>query len=202
MSENTENGPETTVVLDADGIRDVVHRMAQEIVAETEDLPRTALLGVLSRGRPLAERLAKEIERISDVRLKVGSLSTRLYRDDLRSGKAGGIMGATGTHFDFDVNDVLVIIVDDVLGTGRTARAALDEIMDYGRPRRIQLACLVDRGLRELPIQADYCGWSLSTRREDHVRVLLRETDDQDAVLLERGDAKPQPAGPDAEGEQ
>jgi len=176
---------ELTVVLDADAVASALHRIAQEIVAHNEDLHSLALMGVLKRGRPLADRIASDIERMTGARPPVGSLATTLYRDDLRSGKIAATVGNV-THFDFDVEGLTVVLVDDVLSTGRTIRAALDEIIDYGRPRRIQLACLIDRGLRELPIQADYLGWSLATTYEDHVQVKLQEIDGEDVVLLER----------------
>ena len=178
---------ERTIVLDAAAVRDAIHRLAQEIVASNDEVGTVALLGVLRRGRPMADRIAGHIAQMTGLHVPVGSLSTRLYRDDLRSGRAGGLSVGEGTHFDFDVDGKTLVIVDDVLSTGRTVRAALDEIMDYGRPRRIQLACLVDRGLRELPIQADFLGWSLATTHADHVSVRLAETDGEDAVLLERG---------------
>jgi pyrimidine operon attenuation protein/uracil phosphoribosyltransferase len=194
MTDANANPRENTVVLDAAAVGDCVHRLAQEIVNENEDLATVALLGVLKRGRPLADRIAAAIGSMTGARVQIGSLSTRLYRDDLRSGRAGGFTGGAGTHFDFDVDGLNLVIVDDVLSTGRTCRAALDEIMDYGRPRRIQLACLVDRGCRELPIQADFLGWSLATHPDDHVRVRLQETDGEDAVLLERA-GTPEPEG-------
>lgn len=187
MTNASSEAGERTIIMDADLIRSSVHRLAQEIVAENPDIHSVVLLGVLKRGRPLADRIAREIKEMTGVSVPVGSLSTRLYRDDLRSGRVSGITGTTGTHFDFDVDGRNVVIVDDVLSTGRTVRAALDEIIDYGRPRRIQLACLVDRRLRELPIQADFLGWSVETRPADHVSVRLVETDGEDVVLLERG---------------
>jgi pyrimidine operon attenuation protein/uracil phosphoribosyltransferase len=177
---------ELTVVLDAGAMDAALLRIAQEIVFNNEDLHAVALMGVLKRGRPLADRLAAHIEKMTGQRLRVGSLATTLYRDDLRSGKVAASVGIHVTHFDFDVEGLTVVLVDDVLSTGRTIRAALDEIIDYGRPKRIQLACLVDRGLRELPIQADYLGWSISTTYDDHVQVKLKEIDGEDVVLLER----------------
>jgi pyrimidine operon attenuation protein/uracil phosphoribosyltransferase len=181
--ENRENG-DSTVVLDADAMRAAIHRVAQEIVAANDDLSSVVLLGILSRGRPLAERLATEIEKMTGTSPKVGSLSTALYRDDVRSGIRTASLGSV-THFDFDVEGATVVLVDDVLSTGRTVRAAMDEIIDYGRPKYIRLACLVDRGLREVPIQADYLGWSLATKPDDHVFVRLMESDGEDIVLLE-----------------
>jgi pyrimidine operon attenuation protein/uracil phosphoribosyltransferase len=195
MSE-AEQSPETTVVMDAEAIEAALRRIAQEIAAENENAEAVALLGILSRGRPLAERLAAHIEAMTGAKPRVGSLATTLYRDDLRSGRLPATVGAE-THFDFDVDGITVVLIDDVIAAGRTIRAALDEVMDYGRPRRIQLACLVDRGLRELPIQPDYLGWSLGTTPDDHVAVRLREIDGEDVVLLERMPG----GGPDEERE-
>jgi len=141
----------------------------------------------LRRGRPLADRLALAMEAIGGVAPRVGSLATTLYRDDVRSGVRGVKPGAGETYFDFSVENQTVILVDDVISTGRTIRAALDEVMDYGRPKAIRLACLVDRGLRELPIRPDYLGTSLATASEDHVMVQLEEIDGEDAVLLTHG---------------
>lgn len=173
-------------MLDAEAMDTALVRLAQEIVANNEDLHSVALMGILKRGRPLADRLAAHIDNMTGQCVRVGSLATTLYRDDLRSGKNVASVGTHVTHFDFDVEGLTVVLVDDVLSTGRTIRAALDEIIDYGRPKKIQLACLVDRGLRELPIQADYLGWSISTKYEDHVQVKLKEIDGEDVVLLER----------------
>lgn len=142
------------------------------------------LLGILSRGRPLADRIAQRIEFISGTAPRVGSLATTLYRDDIRSGKVTPKLGGSETHFDFDVDGNSIVLVDDVLNSGRTVRAALDEVMDYGRPSRIQLACLIDRGLREVPIQADYLGMSIQTLGSDHVQVKLEELDGEDSVVL------------------
>lgn len=187
MSGDYASKNELTVVLDTGGMDAAIRKIAQEIVASNPDLEHVALMGILKRGRPLADRLAVEIERLTKHRLRVGSLATTLYRDDLRSGKMAATVGTHVTHFDFDVEGLTVVLVDDVLSTGRTIRAALDEIIDYGRPKRIQLACLIDRGMREFPIQADYLGWSVSTTSDDHVQVKMREIDGEDVVLLERG---------------
>jgi len=176
---------EQTVVMDAEAVTAAIHKMAQEITHANPDVHSVALLGILSRGRPLAQRLATHMREMTGTEPRVGSLATTLYRDDMRSGRRA-LTGGNGTHFDFDVDGLTVILVDDVIAAGRTIRAALDEVMDYGRPARIQLACLIDRGLREVPIQPDYLGWSLATEPNDHVSVRLAETDGTDAVLLER----------------
>lgn len=187
---DAERQVERTVVMTADTIAASIHRIAQEIVHDNSSIETVALLGILRRGRPLADRLAAEIETMTGTRPQVGSLATTLYRDDLRTGSAAARVGGGETHFDFDVDGLTVVLVDDVISAGRTVRAALDEVMDYGRPARIQLACLVDRGGRELPIQADYLGWSVSTEPQDHIAVLLDETDGEDLVLHERHEPK------------
>lgn len=185
MSEGGEgNSSATTVIMSAERVVETIRRLAQEIV-DAHPEGGFALLGILRRGRPLADRLAEAIEPIAGFRPNVGSLATTLYRDDVRSGRTPANVSKGYTHFDFDVNGVDVVLVDDVLYSGRTVRAALDEIMDYGRPARIQLACLIDRGLRELPIQADYLGSAIQTRPTDHVSVRLMEIDGEDIVLLE-----------------
>lgn len=181
-----DNPPESMVVMNHEAIDAALQRIAQQIGASHDVLADVVLLGILSRGRPLAERLAAYIEEMTGTRPRVGSLATTLYRDDLRSGRVPATVG-NETHFDFDIHGVTVILVDDVIAAGRTIRAALDEVMDYGRPQRIQLACLVDRGLRELPIQPDYLGRSIATTPEDHVAVRIEEIDGEDVVLLERG---------------
>lgn len=186
MNSENESVYETTVVMEASAMASAIHRMAQEIVAANADVSSLALLGILSRGRPLAERLAAQIGEMTGIVPPVGSLATTLYRDDLRAGVGTVKIGGGTTHFAFSIDGKTVVLVDDVLAAGRTIRAALDEVMDYGRPARIQLACLVDRGGRELPIQPDYLGWSIATGPHEWVSVRLREMDGQDMVLLER----------------
>ena len=176
---------EATIVMDEAALAETLRRMAREIVHGNEVLEDLALLGILRRGRPLADRLADIIQELTGVMPPVGSLATTLYRDDFR----GGIGSATdkgNTHFDFNVDGRTVLLVDDVLAAGRTIRAAMDEVMDYGRPRRIQLACVIDRGGRELPIQADYLGHSMATTPNEWVTTRLHEIDGEDAVLLTR----------------
>lgn len=176
----------TKIIMNADEMATALDKLAQEICDTHTEVDTIYLLGILSRGRPLADRLAQRIEKIMGNAPRVGSLSTTLYRDDLRSGKVAPKLGGSETHFDFDVNGNSIVMVDDVLNSGRTIRAALDEIMDYGRPSRIQLACLIDRGLREVPIQADYLGKSIQTEATDHVQVTLKELDEQDSVVLKQ----------------
>lgn len=185
MTENTEKSGETIVVLNGEAMRERIERMVEEIVEDNPDIESLVVLGILSRGRPLADRIAARIGALRGHTPRVGSLATTLYRDDLRTGTASP--KARGwTHFDFNVDGQTVLLVDDVLAAGRTIRAAMDEVMDYGRPKRIQLACLIDRGRRELPIQADYLGYSLPTEQHEWVSVRLEESDGEDVVLLER----------------
>ena len=186
MSQTDNNTTEPVVVMTSQAIASAVETIAREIVEHHADMDTVVLLGILSRGRPLADRIAEEIAVKSTIRPRVGSLATTLYRDDLRSGMGTAKIEARETHFDFDVGGTTVVLVDDVIGTGRTARAAMDEIMDYGRPARIRLACLVDRGLRELPIQPDFLGKIIETKTDDHVSVRLNEIDGEDIVLLQR----------------
>ena len=180
---------ESTVLMDRDAIAATVRSLALAISDANPDIGALVLLGILRRGRPLADRLAALIGEYTGTTPPVGSLATTMYRDDVRTGAAVPQMKGE-THFDFSVDDRTVLLVDDVLAAGRTIRAALDEVMDYGRPRRIQLAVLVDRGGRELPIQADYLGYSIATGADEWVSVRLRETDDEDAVLLLREDRR------------
>ncbi len=176
---------ERTVVMDDATMAAHIHRLAQEIVAGNPDIESLVLLGILRRGRPLADRIADQIRDMTGFRPPVGSLATTLYRDDYRTGI--GLPKLRGeTHFAFNVDGRTVLLVDDVLAAGRTIRAAMDEVMDYGRPKRIQLACLIDRGGRELPIQADYLGWPVATVPGEWVAVRMKETDGEDGVLLEK----------------
>ena len=177
--------PQTSnTIMSAAEMATAIESLAKKICEAHSSADTIYLLGILSRGRPLADRIAARIEQITGNTPRVGSLSTTLYRDDLRSGKVAPKLGGSETHFDFDVDGNCVVMVDDVLNSGRTIRAALDEIMDYGRPSRIQLACLIDRGLREVPIQADYLGKSIQTSPGDHVQVKLVELDGEDSVVL------------------
>lgn len=186
MHEDGDKTAQLTVVMDAATMASHIRRLAQEIVDGNPDPGALVILGILRRGRPLAERLAACIGEMTGHAPPVGSLATTLYRDDYRSGVAAPKTRGGITHFDFNVNDRTVLLVDDVLAAGRTIRAAMDEVMDYGRPTRIQLACLIDRGGRDLPIQADYLGWPIATETSEWVSVRLMETDGEDVVLIEQ----------------
>ena len=165
----------------------VLVRMASELVEQTAGGSAVVLVGIQRRGVQLADRLALLIEPQLGRPLKRGTLDITLYRDDLQA--IGPRPEVRETRLPPDMQGATVIIVDDVLYTGRTVRAALDEIADFGRPRRILLAVLVDRGGRELPIAADVTGSVVTTVAGDHVRVLVKELDDEDAVDLIRGGA-------------
>lgn len=168
-------------------MRATLRSMAHAIAAANPKTDSLALLGILRRGKPLADRLAAFIGESTGQSPPVGVLSTTMYRDDLRSGTPGDVVTRIGeTHFDFSVDNRTILLVDDVLAAGRTIRAAMDEVMDYGRPKRIQLACLIDRGGRELPIQADYLGYAISTEQDEWISVRLAEMDGEDSVLLKR----------------
>jgi pyrimidine operon attenuation protein/uracil phosphoribosyltransferase len=169
-------------ILDAREISRALERMAGEIVALAEGTENVVLVGIRRRGVELAERLAATI----GGRVPLGALDITLYRDDLRTIGPRPVVG--GTNVPMDLTDKYVVIVDDVLYTGRTVRAALDELRDFGRPGRIALCVLVDRGGRELPIQADIVGHSVEVRPTDRVDVLIREVDGTDAVRLVRGE--------------
>ncbi|MEM9592668.1 MAG: bifunctional pyr operon transcriptional regulator/uracil phosphoribosyltransferase PyrR [Acidobacteriota bacterium] len=175
-------------VLDAREMRRVLRRMAVELIERERDLDQLQLVGILTRGRPLAERLADEIEAIEGIRPPLGHLDITFYRDDLSAIGPQPVVKAS--HLPGPVEGQTVVLCDDVLFTGRTVRAALDVLNDYGRPRAVRLAVLVDRGHRELPIQPDYAGKMVPTARSEHVVVGFEDTDGEDFVRLsERLDA-------------
>jgi pyrimidine operon attenuation protein/uracil phosphoribosyltransferase len=177
---------ERQVLMDHDRLSRTLTRMAHEIVERHPDMAGVVLVGVRSRGVPLARRLAERLKQATGVIPQVGALDITLYRDDLTAVATHPVLKAT--DIPFSIEKCTVILVDDVLYTGRTVRAALDELIDFGRPARIELAVLVDRGHRELPIRADYVGKSLTTSRDESVQVMLQEEDGVDRVLLlERG---------------
>ena len=169
-------------VLDAPALARVVDRMAHELLEKTQGAEGVVLLGIPTRGVHLARRLAARIEAFEGHTVPTGSLDITLYRDDLRL-KSPRALEATDVPGD-GVDGKLVVLVDDVLFSGRTVRAALDALADLGRPRVVQLAVLVDRGHRELPIRADYVGKNIPTSLRETIHVQLSETDGSDAVLL------------------
>jgi pyrimidine operon attenuation protein / uracil phosphoribosyltransferase len=169
-------------LLEAGEVRRALTRIAHEILEKNKGAGRLVLVGIAARGDDLAHRLASEIERIEGVQVPVGSLDITFYRDDI--GMRSEAPEVHETRIPFDITDGTVVLVDDVLFTGRTVRSALDALVDFGRPRAIQLAVLVDRGHRELPIRADYVGKNVPTRRDEEVQVRLAEVDGEDAVVL------------------
>jgi pyrimidine operon attenuation protein/uracil phosphoribosyltransferase len=170
-------------VLEADDVRRALTRIAHEILERDKGTEGLVLVGIADRGDDLARRLAVHIERIESVAVPVGVLDITFYRDDI--GLRAEAPEVHETRIPFDVSGKVVVLVDDVLFTGRTIRSAMDALMDLGRPRKIQLAVLVDRGHRELPIRADYVGKNVPISRADDVRVLVEELDGEDAVILE-----------------
>ena len=176
------------VLLDGEGIRRTLSRVAHEIIERNDDLAAVALVGIHTRGVPLAQRLRRLIEERSGYELPLGQLDITFHRDDVhvRGTKAPRRAQplVRDTKLDFELEGRTVILVDDVLCTGRTVRAAIDALLEYGRPARVQLAVLADRGHRELPIRPDYVGKNLPTARGERVQVQLVEVDEVDAVLL------------------
>ena len=174
------------VLVDADQVRRTIARIAHEIVERHPDPSLIALVGIHTRGVPLASRLAGLIDEFAGTAPAIGSVDIALYRDDVGLDARRRALPVVGdTVLDFDVSNRVVVLVDDVLFTGRTIRAAIDAIFDYGRPPSVQLAVLVDRGHRELPIRPDYVGKNLPTARNEFVGVHLSEVDAVDEVVLE-----------------
>ena len=174
---------EKSKAMDAEAIRRAIVRIAHEILEHHKGAEGLALVGIRTRGAILAQRLAKEIEAIDRHPVQVGALDITLYRDDLSRIAPNPVVHAT--EIPFDVTDLHLVLVDDVLFTGRTIRAALNALSDLGRPQTIQLAVLVDRGHRELPIRADYVGKNLPTNLREHVEVRLNELDETEEVVIE-----------------
>src|SRR5574337_471858 len=173
---------EKAQILDATGIARAITRVAHEIGERNRGVQDVVLVGLRSRGVGLAHRIAGKLAEIEKAEVPMGALDITLYRDDL--GKAETQPVVRRTEIPFSINDKIVVLVDDVLYTGRTCRAAMDALMDLGRPRLIQLAVLVDRGHRELPIRADYVGKNVPTSHQEEVQVLLAEEDGEDRVVI------------------
>lgn len=176
---------EKAQILDQTGIQRAVTRIAHEIVERNNGTESLVLIGLRSRGVDLARRIAKELKFIAGADTPVGTLDVTLYRDDLD--KVGPQPVVRTTEIPFSINEKRVVLVDDVLYTGRTIRAAMDSLIDLGRPRLIQLAVLIDRGHRELPIRADYVGKNVPTSRQEQIQVLLTEEDGEDTVVIVKG---------------
>ena len=173
---------EKAQLMSASEIDRTLVRLAHEILEKTEDPSKLAFIGIRRRGVPLAQRLAGKIESIEGKPVPVGILDIRLYRDDLSP--IGGQPLVSATEIPFPVTGLDVVLIDDVLYTGRTIRAALNALFDHGRPSRVQLLALIDRGYRELPIEARYVGRMIQTSRDETVEVRLKEIDEVEKVLL------------------
>jgi pyrimidine operon attenuation protein / uracil phosphoribosyltransferase len=174
--------PDAKVVLDGDDMRRTLVRIAHEIVEKTPDPELLALVGIHRRGAPLAARLKELLDEQLGLDVPLGDLDIAFYRDDLRNRSDAPVVHAS--HIEFDIDGRTVVIVDDVLYTGRTVRAAIEAVFDYGRPGRIQLAVLADRGHRELPIRPDFVGKNLPTNRHERVNVRVEELDGVDEVAI------------------
>jgi len=171
--------------MDADRVARSLTRIAHEIVERNRGVEDLALVGIRARGVPLARRLAEALREVAGVEVPTGVLDITLYRDDLMQHPVGPQPLVRKTEIPFSIDDRVILLVDDVLYTGRTVRAALDALIDFGRPRAIQLVVLVDRGHRELPIRADYVGRNIPTSRQQSVQVRLTEIDGRDEVEVE-----------------
>jgi len=178
---------ETGVILTADRMRQTITRMAHEIVEKNRDLNNLVLVGIVTRGGVLARRLVKKLKKITEVELPVGVMDTTLYRDDFNK-KGAPLKEDKGSDVPFSIEGKTVLLVDDVLFTGRTINAAITHLFDLGRPKEVQLAVLIDRGHRELPIRPDYCGKNVPTQYVEKIRVRFKECDGKDIVLTGAGD--------------
>ena len=176
---------EKAKIMDEEAIEKAVMRISHEILEKSRNTKNLAIVGIRNRGEYLAYRIVNNIKEISKEEVSIGILDITLYRDDLT--EVAEQPQVHETKIDFDISDKNIILVDDVLYTGRTIRCALDALIDFGRPFRIQLAVLVDRGHRELPIRADYVGKNVPTSRSEDVRVRLKEVDGADEVVIETG---------------
>jgi pyrimidine operon attenuation protein / uracil phosphoribosyltransferase len=172
------------VVMDGDRLARSLTRIAHEIVERNRGIEDLALVGIRERGVPIARRLATQLLEITGSQVPTGALDITLYRDDLMRQAVGPQPLVRSTDIPFDLDDRVILLVDDVLYTGRTIRAALDALIDFGRPKAIQLVVLVDRGHRELPIKADYVGKNVPTSRRESVEVRLEEVDGHDEVVI------------------
>lgn len=170
------------VIMDSEAIRRALVRIAHEIIEKNKGVEDVVIVGIRTRGVPLAQRIAAEINAIENCEMTAGMLDITLYRDDLST--LGYNPVVHGTDINFDLSGKHVVLVDDVLYTGRTIRAALDAVIDMGRPKTIQLAVLVDRGHKELPIRADYVGKNVPTSQKETIEVVLNEIDGTDEVYI------------------
>ncbi|HLB03422.1 MAG TPA: bifunctional pyr operon transcriptional regulator/uracil phosphoribosyltransferase PyrR [Gaiellaceae bacterium] len=198
METHLPSRPAAKTLLDAEAISRTLSRIAHELIERNDELESLALIGIHTRGAPLAQRLRRLVAERSGIEVDLGAVDITFHRDDVHVRNGGAPLHAQpivrGTALDFPLAGKTCVLVDDVLYTGRTIRAAIEALLDFGRPARVQLAVLVDRGHRELPIRPDYVGKNVPTARGEHVQVQLLEVDELDRVLLvpvpeEDGDA-------------
>jgi pyrimidine operon attenuation protein/uracil phosphoribosyltransferase len=185
MSKASTKAPnlrEKAQILSGSEIERTLVRLAHEIVEKNNGVANLGLVGIMRRGVPLAQRLAKILGRIEKTQVPVGTLDITLYRDDLST--VGHRPEVKKSKMEFDIQDKSIVLVDDVIYTGRTTRAAMDALFDHGRPRRIQMCVLIDRGHRELPIESSFVGRTIQTTPEESIEVMLQESDGADKVLL------------------
>jgi len=180
------------VIMTPEDIRRTLARIAHEIIEQNKAIEHLMLIGMHTRGVPLAKRLAANIEDLHQLKIPIGALDIGPYRDDLSSLNPRPVLNRT--QIPSDINGKSIVLVDDVLYTGRSTRAAMDALIDLGRPRSIQLAVLIDRGHRELPIRADYVGKNIPSSRHEEIRVRLKETDGIDEVAIIKFSLEPTPA--------
>ena len=180
--------PQITELLDGPSLNRALTRIAHEIIERNKGIDECILVGIKTRGAFLARRLAERIEKIEGKPIRTGELDITLYRDDLSTKQENSEALVQQVDIDYQIEGQKIVLVDDVLYTGRTVRAALDAVMDLGRPSQIQLAVLVDRGHRELPIRADYVGKNIPTSSSERIVVNLVETDDKDTVTIRKED--------------
>jgi len=171
-----------TILEDGEAIANSIKRISHEIIEKNNQGENVVLVGIRTRGEPLAERLQELIQSHLGREVKVGALDITFHRDDFRERLV--VPQVEGTHIDFSLDNQVVVLVDDVLYTGRTVRSAMEALMSFGRPQKIQLAVLVDRGHREMPIKADYVGKNIPTNDGEHVNVFLKEIDGREEVVL------------------
>ena len=169
-------------IMDSSAIERAIRRIGHEIVEQNKGLDNIYLVGIRSRGVPMARRLAEYLRQIEQTDVPVGIIDITLYRDDLSTISHQPVL--KGSELEFDIEDANIILVDDVLYTGRTVRAAFDALLDFGRPRKIQLCVLIDRGHRELPIKANYVGKNVPTAQDEIIKVSFAETDGEDSVKI------------------
>ena len=173
---------EKAQLMDEKAISRAITRVSHEIIEKNKGIEDVVLVGIKTRGVPIANRISKKIEQIEGGQINTGEVDITLYRDDLKKVDVDPVIN--GSNINFSIDDKIVVLVDDVLYTGRTVRSALDAIMDIGRPKSIQLAVLVDRGHRELPIRADYVGKNVPTSKNEIISVKLDEVDQEDSVTI------------------